>query len=114
MGRYRRARAPHALLRRLDRGPNRPMAAARLPDAPHRAIAVGFVGVIGLALLPRLIDQRSSGRTDWVTASPLHTRLLHLPEEILAGPEAWRPIPLAALALAGLTTAIAAGCCSPA
>jgi mannosyltransferase len=84
------------------------------PTRRTAAIAVGFVGVIGLALLPRLIDQRSSGRTDWVTASPLHTRLLHLPEEILAGPEAWRPIPLAALALAGLTTAIAAGCCSPA
>ena len=84
------------------------------PTRRTAASAVGLVGVIGLALLPRLIDQRRSGRTDWVTASPLHTRLLHLPEEILAGPEAWSPIPLTALALAGLTTAIASGCCSPA
>ena len=73
------------------------------------AIAVGFVGLTGLAVLPLLVEQRGSGRTDWVTASPLHTRSLQLPEEVLAGPEAWRPIPLTALALAGLATAIAAG-----
>jgi uncharacterized membrane protein len=53
---------------------------------PRRARwAIGAVGVVALALLPLALAQRSTGRTDWISGSPLHTRLILIPKQFATG-----------------------------
>jgi mannosyltransferase len=46
---------------------------------------VTAVGAAALALLPLALAQRSSGHTDWITGTPLRTRLALVPKQFATG-----------------------------
>ena len=46
---------------------------------------VASVGAAALALLPLALAQRSSGHTDWITGTPLRTRLALVPKQFATG-----------------------------
>jgi 4-amino-4-deoxy-L-arabinose transferase-like glycosyltransferase len=71
---------------------------ARLP--------VAGVGVVAAALLPLALAQRNTGHTDWITGTPLHTRLALIPKQFVTGLSVPHQTELAALALLGVV-----GCC---
>lgn len=52
-----------------------------------------------LVLVPLLLHQKDGGRTDWITETPLSTRLLLVPKQLMVGLEAPRETPVAALVL---------------
>jgi mannosyltransferase len=66
-----------------------------------------FVLVVGLALLPLALHQRASGRTDWITGTPLRTRFALIPKEFVTGLSAPHQTILAATGL--LVAAVALG-----
>lgn len=68
-------------------------ARARLP--------IAAVIACGLALAPLALAQRKTGRTDWISGSPLHTRLVLIPKQFVTGLSAPAQTLLAAVALAG-------------
>jgi 4-amino-4-deoxy-L-arabinose transferase-like glycosyltransferase len=63
---------------------------------------VAAVGVVAAALLPLALAQRNTGHTDWITGTPLHTRLALIPKQFVTGLSAPHQTTLAALALLGV------------
>ncbi len=58
---------------------------------------IAAVVLAACALLPLAIAQRSTGRTDWISGTPLRTRLLHIPEQFATGLSAPHQADLAAV-----------------
>ena len=69
---------------------------------------VAAVGVVAAALLPLALAQRNTGHTDWITGTPLHTRLALIPKQFVTGLSTAHQSELAALALLGVLA-----CCVP-
>jgi uncharacterized membrane protein len=59
------------------------LAAHRRRRSAH--IAVGAVGLVGVALLPLAINQHSTGNSNWIAHIPLHIRLSQVTPQFLLG-----------------------------
>jgi mannosyltransferase len=56
-----------------------------VPRDRRLATAVGFVAVVGCALVPLAIEQQSTGHADYISHSSLHTTLVQIPKQLLLG-----------------------------
>jgi mannosyltransferase len=71
-------------------------------------LQLGLVTVVGLALLPLAIEQRSLGHTDWINGTPLRTRAALIPKQFVTGLSAPHQTALAFCALAAVAIALIA------
>ncbi|PTL56469.1 glycosyltransferase family 39 protein [Paraconexibacter algicola] len=76
------------------------LAVALRADRRLLAMALAPPAVLGLALLPLALDQRSAGRASFIGEEPLGTRLAQVPKQLLVGYDA--PGEVVAAVLAGL------------
>jgi hypothetical protein len=81
-----------------------PVARARRPPW----LQLGLVTVVGLALLPLAIEQRSLGHTDWINGTPLRTRAALIPKQFVTGLSAPHRTALAFCALAAIAIGLIA------